>query len=239
MRRGMKILLAVAAVIALLTVTGVALLREVFVVRNVLIAGETSATDVELIRGTQIEMSSSIFRVDEAQMRRSLESSGRFALEGVEVEYPNTVILQVRERTRDAMVLNGGKILVMDSDGYVIEVCDTMPENSGVYVTGLDGTSYRIGSRFSAPEDKLTAMKIITEAVREQNAAMYVSELNLDNLMSMWMITRTGIRVELGDSDSMDQKILWLRSVVADLERRGETSGTLDVSGGNKADYRP
>lgn len=232
-------LLLGSCLLAVLTIAAVLLWRDVFVVRKVIIEGSLSVTDEEIIRTAQIDVGGSIHTVEQEKLKLNLESSGRFALDGVEIRYPSTLILHVRERTRDAMVLNGGKILVLDSDGYVIEVCSAVPENCGVYVTGLEGTSYRVGGRISAPEEKLAAMKAAVEAIRIQGAAMYVSELNVDDPLNLWITTRTGIRVELGDAQNMDGKILWLRSAVADLESRGEVKGTLDVSSGTKADYQP
>lgn len=237
-KRARSLLMGVC-LLALLTIAAVLLWRDVFVVRKVIIEGSLSVADEEIIRTAQIDIGGSIRAVEQEKLKLNLESSGRFVLEGVEVRYPSTLILHVRERTRDAMVLNGGKILVLDSDGFVIEVCGTMPENSGVYVTGLEGTSYRIGSRISAPVEKLTAMKAAVDAIRNQGAAIYVSELNVDDPLNLWITTRTGIRVELGDAQNMDGKILWLRSAVADLENRGEVKGTLDVSSGTKADFQP
>ena len=57
--------------------------------------------------------------------------------------------------------------------------------------------------------------------------------------MEITAIARSGVIVKLGDTDNMDEKIRWLRSAVSDLETRGETRGTLDVSSGTRADYRP
>ena len=37
---------------------------------------------------------------------------------------------------------------------------------------------------------------------------------------------------------NMQDKIAWMKGAVADLERRGEAGGTLDVRSGTKADYR-
>lgn len=232
-------LLLGACLLIMLTIVAVLLWRDVFVVRNVIVEGTLSVSDEDVIRAAQIDVGGSIYDVSGEKLKLNLEASGKFAMEGVEIRYPGTVILHVRERTRDAMALNGGKILVLDADGYVIEICNAVPENSGVYVTGLETTSYRIGGRVSAPEEKLAAMKAVTEAVRTQNAAVYVSELNVDDPLNLWITTRTGIRVELGDAQSMQGKILWMCSAVADLERRGEVRGTLDVSSGTKADYRP
>lgn len=242
MRRKRKnpggLLIFIAAVIILAAVT-VMVYRWVYVVRNVVIQGAVSVSDEEIIRASRIEMGGPIRSVDPEQLRKDLESGGKLALDGVEVQYPNTVLLTVRERSKDATVLNGGRILVLDADGYVIEVHSSFPENSGVYITGLDATNYRIGGRITAPKEQLEAMGVVLKALKEQGASIYVSELNVADPMKLWITSRTGLRIELGDISEMPQKALWLRSAVADLESRGETKGTLDVSSGTKADYKP
>ena len=161
------------------------------------------------------------------------------AVEDVKIQKPSTVILKVRQRTRDALTLNGGHILVMDSDGYVIDNPTEMPESGGIYITGLDVTSYKIGKKINAPENKLSAMKTVLESIRKMDAAAYVSEINLGDLMQLSIVTRYGVVVKLGDTGNMDEKIRWMRSAVADLESRGETRGTLDVSSSTRADYQP
>ena len=122
---------------------------------------------------------------------------------------------------------------------YVIEICNTLPENSGLYVRGLTCTDYSVGKRLNAPEEQLEAMRAVLEAVRSQNAGKYLSELNVSDANRLWMVSRTGIRVELGDSAQMEDKLRWACSAIADLENRGETLGTLDVSSAMRADFMP
>lgn len=227
------ILTAVAIVAVLIGVT----LAKLFVVRSVVVEGVEESQQEEIIRAANLEFGESIFSVDEDAVRRSLESTGAYALDAVRVQKPDTVILEVRARTRDAVTLNGGKYLVMDSDGYVIESLSTLPEDGIVYVYGLNATSYRIGGRISAPEERLSAMSAVLEAIRAQSAVGLASDLDVEDPSALTLTTRTGLRVELGDSDNMESKILWMKSAVTDLEARGETQGTLDVSSGTKADY--
>jgi len=108
-----------------------------------------------------------------------------------------------------------------------------------VYIYGLNATEYRIGSRIDAPEENLAAMKAVLDSIRTHNAGQYVSDLTVSDPKNMTITTRTGIRVKLGDSGNMDNKIKWMYSAVGDLESRGEIRGTLDVSSGTKADYMP
>lgn len=231
-------LLTLASLVIIGVIAGLAW-RKVFVVRNIVIEGNTEVSQEEIIREAQVEMGGHITRVDAGTLKTNLESGGVYALDGVKTKLPNTVILSVRRRTRDAVVRNGGKYLVLDSDGYVIESNPSMPEDGGVYVYGLDATSYRIGGRITAPEEKLQAMKTVLDSIRSQNAKQYVSDITVSDVDAMVITTRTGMRVKLGDAQNMENKILWMCSAVSDLESRGDTRGTLDVSSGTKADYTP
>lgn len=235
-RKIARMVVVVAAVLAI--VLGV-IWQKLFVVRQVVIEGDVQASQEEIVRAAKVEFGGHISRVNEDALRANLESGGSYALEGVRKRYPNTVILTVRQRTKDAVVVNGGQYLVLDSDGYVIEQHASMPENSGVYVYGLNATSYRIGSRITAPEDRLATMKTVLEAVRNVNAAQYISDIDISDSESLRITTRTGIVAQMGDLENLENKMRWLCSAVSDLEARGETHGTLDITSGDKADFKP
>ena len=230
--------LTLAALIIIGLIAGI-VWRKVFVVRNIVIEGSHEVSQEEIIRAAQVEMGGHITDVNAEELRVNLETGGIYALDDVRTKKPNTVILSVRKRTRDAVVRNGGKYLALDSVGYVIEANAAMPEDGGVYVYGLDATSYRIGGRITAPEEHLLSMKAVLDSIRSQNAAQYVSDLTVSDPDSMMITTRTGMRVKLGSRENMDDKILWMRMAVSDLESRGDTRGMLDVSSGTKADYKP
>lgn len=234
-----RIVLMVAAVAAVFAIVLGVIWQKLFVVRQVVIEGDVQVSQEEIVRAAKVEFGGHISRVNEGALRANLESGGSYALEGVRKKYPNTVILTVRQRTKDAVIVNGGQYLVLDSDGYVIEQHTSMPENSGVYVYGLNATSYRIGSRITAPEDRLAAMKTVLEAVRNANAAQYISDIDISDSEDLRITTRTGIVAQMGDLENLENKMLWLCSAVSDLEARGETRGTLDITSGDKADFKP
>lgn len=231
-------LLTLAAVAVLSIIFGV-VQHKVFVVRNVVIEGGDEISREDVIRASKIEFGGRMKRVDADAIRKNLESTGLYVLEGMGTKYPNTVILSVRQRTKDGVILNGGHYLTMDSDGYVIEAASSMPEEGGIYIYGLNVLGYRIGGRVMAEENALDAMKSVLDAARAQNARQYISDLNVADVRNLTLTTRTGIRVELGDQSNMNDKMLWLCSAVSDLEGRGNVRGTLDVSSGTKADYMP
>ena len=223
--------------LVLLALVALILFRYVFVVRNVEIAGNPSASYETVIRAARIGLGTSIFSVDEAEMRRGVNALGTIRLDGVEVRYPNTVILTVRERERKAMLLHMGEIRLLDEECCVVESVASVPNTDLIYINGMTVTNFLPGQPLQAKEGQVEAYCAIMQALDANGAAGYVSEIELGNVSELRLITRTGITVELGDASNMTNKIAWMRSAVADLVQRNEGGGTLDVRSGTKADY--
>ncbi len=236
--RRIKRLLLLMIVLVCAGILAVILMRGVFVLKNVIIEGTTSFSDNDIIRLGKFEFGQSIGKINADRVRENLESSGKLAVDSVTVEKPSTVRISVHERTGIALVLNGGRILLLDANGYVMESLTEAPD-SGIYVSGLEATSYKIGKRISAPAKKISAMQTMLEAIQSMNAQEYVSEINLSDLLQISVIARNGTIVKFGDVENMNDKVRWMRSAVADLENRGERGGTLDVSSATRADYQP
>ena len=224
-------------ILVALALTAFILFRQVFIVRTVEINGSRSIPDETLIRTARIELGSSIFAVDAEQMRRGVNALGTIALDGVEVRYPSTVILNVRERTQRAMLLHQGEIRLLDVECCLVDSVDSVPNTDLIYVNGMTVMSIARGEQLQAAKGQVEAYCSIMQAIDENAAYMYVSEINLSDVSNLQLITRTGITVELGDDTNMMNKIAFARSAVADLEQRNEGGGILDVRGGNKADY--
>ncbi len=174
-------------------------------------------------------------------MRLDVESDGRVAFVGLEKRLPNRVVLTVRPRSLDALVLlaGAGRVLVLDSDGYVAQVTERLPDAVIPYVTGLRTQSYMLGRQLDTADGRCASMKAVLEALKANGATAYASELNVADSADLRIITRKGTTVLLGDAGDMARKIAWMAGALADLEARGENGGTLDVSSGTKADYRP
>ena len=225
-------LLPVAALILWLVLS-----NHVFVVRNVEVAGAGSVSVQDVVRLSGIRLGGRLKAIDRSKVQTSVESTGRLAFVDVKAKYPTTVVLTVRERSQDALILQAGKVLVLDSDGYVVSVSDRLPETSMPYVTGLRPSYYQLGHRLDVRDGQLQAMKSVLEALKAQGATGYVSELSLEYVKDIRIVTRTGMTVLLGDAENMNNKVVWMAGALRDLESRGETLGRLDVSSGSKADF--
>lgn len=215
------------------------LFNFVFLIRDVEVVGARSLTPQDVVRLSGIRLGSRMGSANLELIRSGVESSGTLALVDVQKRYPSTLVLTVRERTRDAVTLQAGKILVLDSDGYVVSAGDSMPAESVPYVTGLKPSTYRIGMRLNAADAALDAMKIVLETMKSLGVTGYASEISVEDVKAIVIFTRKGTTVLLGDTEHMTAKITWMARALEDLESRGESLGRLDVSSGRRGDFLP
>lgn len=229
--------------LAAIAVLGVALwlllANVVFVVRGVQVegAGEIPASDVLRLSG--IRLGSPMGRVKVEEVKHDVEGDGRLAFVSLEKRYPSQLLLTVRPRSHDAVMLQGGWTLVLDSDGYVAGIVERIPEGQMPYVSGLRASYYQLGRQLDTADGRVAAMGVILEALKARGAMGYASEISVENLEDLRIISRTGVTVLLGSAENMSDKIAWMAGALADLEARGERGGKLDVVSGTKADYIP
>lgn len=232
-------LIAVAVVLA--GALWLLLANAVFVVRDIQVVGAGDIPEADVRHLSGIRLGARMGSLNAEQIHLDVESDGRVAFVSLEKRLPNRVVLTVRPRTLDALVLlaGAGRVLVLDSDAYVARVTDRLPDSAIPYVTGLRTQSYMLGRQLDTADGRCASMKAVVEALKANGATAYASELNVTDSADLRIITRKGTTVLLGDAEDMERKIAWMAGALADLEARGENGGMLDVSSGTKADYRP
>lgn len=236
-RRG-NLIKAIAAV-ALVCAIAFVLLRFVFVVRSVDVIGVPAEKAPEIVRAANLRFGESIFGTDSAEIAAGIAGTGNYYAVEINRSLPNRLKITVQERKGVAMTLFMQSILILDADGYVISACDSVPDMDLTYVSDLKPGGYKIGSVVQADADRLENMRAVLHAIEENGAAAYISELNVADSRAIKIISRTRTNVNLGARENMTMKLRWMVSALADLESRGESYGTLDVSSGKSADYRP
>ena len=67
-----------------------------------------------------------------------------------------------------------------------------------------------------------------------------ISEINVASLDDLYLVTRDGLIIRLGEKESLDAKIALVRAALAPLRAAYTVRGAvLDVSTGQMADFRP
>lgn len=233
---------AAIVVVLLAVVIGVALVllqRNVFVLRNVSVEGNTRYSQQQVLEMSGLRQGQSIFALDQKEIARSLQEGGLLILESVYINYPNTLILHVHERFPKAALSRNGLYILLDELNIVLEIAGSLDPTLQIpVVTGMDAIrddpGIELGVRIPA---QLASMNEVLKELELQMVTARVSELNVTNLDNLYLVTKEGLIVNLGDSEQMEVKIGMMRAALDELKNRGMYSGTLDVSIPYTADY--
>lgn len=212
--------------------------NSVFTIKDVRISGESGMDDTDVVRLAQVDFGGRMRGVDIADIKRNIELTGTLKCVSVETERPSTIIITVERRQGRMVTDYGGNIALLDGDGYVISTTREIPEGEHLYVTGLSPSSAAPGRQIGADHDRIDAMCAVLRGIDAAGCGEYVSELNVESTDGIYLYSRTGIQVMLGDHENIESKLIWMKYALMDLESRGETSGKLDVTSGTQADYR-
>ena len=237
MRRGIRVALWALAVLILLSGLIFWLWSCAFVLRSVVVQG--GSLDAEtIIAAAGVARGESVFSLDEAAVRSGVDALGTVCLEEYELRLPDKLVLRVRDREPAAMLPHDEKLLLIDGDGYSIELVEDAPDTDLLYLSGVEVADFYTGQVVEDGEGRMALCRRIVAALDEMHAAMYVSEIDLRDPSAPRIITRSGILAEL-DADALEAELGLMKSAVADLEARGARGGRLCIESGSRADYSP
>lgn len=239
MRRGTRILIAVA-IVALLAATALGIAyRKVMVIKNIEVAGVDDATAQKVRYLSGLKLGQSIFDVDSRQIAINLRADGYIKLCDVAVERPDTVRISVAMRTPAAALQHLGFSYLVDGELSVLESSNGQTDFGVPLIKGASMQQTPVGMTLNMDiRQRELAMELL-EAIYGAGLGELVSEINIADTQNLTLTTRTGQVYRLGDRTNMATKLSLVAPVDAQLSAEGREPGTVDVSGGKYADYIP
>ena len=230
-----RFLVMMAAVAAL----AVLIRGQIFAVREIVVTGNSMRSDAEIAGLSGIRLGMNILNVNKEAVERNISADNYVELLEVRTELPDTVILEVRERTASAAVNCAGVIMLTDQNGFILERLTNLPRTNGIIV--VSGMNVIIGAQGRTIESgtagQLEIMSRVLGAICENGVQHLISELNVSDPDNLYLVSQTGIQVLLGDEEKLGDKLVWMQAVLEKLTQNGVMRGVLDVSSGKNATY--
>ena len=229
-------------IVAVIAAVGYVIYGAVFRVRSVTVEGIRAISQEEVIRLSGISMGMNIFSINDEQVEAGIESNRYLSFVCVDKQLPDKVIVQVRERTPATLVTYCGIAYTLDNRGMVLEES----QNTGVKpdhlvtVSGLNIRRCMVGETVQLHSDR--QMGVYTELLVElkvMSALDEVSELDLSDMDNLFLVSRDGYTVRLGNTDSLHAKLRAMILTRDHLNATGHIGGTIDVSTPVNPTYTP
>ncbi|MDO5328145.1 MAG: FtsQ-type POTRA domain-containing protein [Clostridia bacterium] len=243
-------IISVVAVLVLILAILVILNESLLKIHNIAVVGNQRVTWNEVIEAAGLKRTTGYFTVNEADIAAGIESNRYLIFERLEKHFPDSLTLYVRERVPRVYVSEMGAVYALDDEGMVLErkeqgqngedLFKTAANESMIVVTGLKPKDLRVGHVMTAGStNHMNAYRELLTELKLQGFSGQVSELNITDPDSLYLVTTDGYTAHLGDLSNLRAKIGTVRAVVAKLREMEKKGGMLEASKPGEAIYTP
>ena len=231
-------LFTMIAMVVLIFAILVILNETMLQIRNIAVIGNEYFSWSDVVEAAGLNHPTSYFTLDEQTVARNINSNRYLVLVHMEKEFPNSVTLYVRERTPIARVQEMEVDYILDEEGMVLEIFATEEEKKSMagkydglmFITGLKPKEMRRGQIMQPGSSAQTeAFKALIQEVILQGITSEISELNITDPESLYLITTDKFTAHLGTVENLRAKIGTVRAVVTYLRGEGSSGGMLEA----------
>ena len=155
-------------------------------------------------------------------------------------DFPHTVHVRVIERTPAFLTKFQGEYLLVDSEGYVLEVFSDEEKPAYPTVEGLQVESYKTGKslKSQSTSGKLElAIKICNLMQQSEFLEGYIDIIDITNENAIWMFASPSLSVKFGDDSDLAMKISTLKGIFQS-GYNGDSQGTVDFTSGKNPIFK-
>ena len=239
MRRSVASALVLFIVLALVAVAGLGG-YEYLKVSVIEVSGAEYFSRDEITSLAGIPPDVNIFLLDESKIRENINQDPRVQFESLERVLPDKIILHVQERLSACVTKYTNSYLLLDKDGFVLEIAEDDAPGGYPLVVGLGISGVSVGDRLEVTDVyQLNLLRDLITSINASDLKAAVNKIDLSEPANLTMDIAPGFTIKLGDNSNIHNKLNWAISVVPELLGRGITSGVVDVSSGQSAVYMP
>ncbi len=192
-------------------------------IREIAVRGVKELTEKDILALAKITPQANILAVNADAVARRIRTNPWIRAVYIGREFPDRLVVEVRERTPVALVKQAGTFYLMDADGFVFKKLSRGDDVDLAIVTGVDVKAP------TQPALVLQALKLLQALGAEAHESLgTISEISVDEVFGLSILTDRGLHLKLG-RDNFEGKIRRLDVVLADLEKRGLKDGRLFV----------
>ena len=233
-RRGSHVIALVLGVAVLLMGVAVLFASPLFSVQEIRVAGNSRVSSEEIIRLSGLTVGMNRFSLNADQVMNRVEGNHFLICELVHMPEWNTVEIRVREREVVAVIDYNGLMYFADNRGMILQEFSRrgdIPMTDKILVVGLNIRRCDVGRTvtLSDPEQLDVYNEILVE-LKVMSALDMIEELDMSTMESIFLTTRDGYSVRLGNGTDIHRKLRAMLLTLDALRNGGYGVGSIDVS---------
>jgi cell division protein FtsQ len=192
---------------------------EFFYVDYIFVEGNNSLSYDQIVNSSMIDIRENIFRIKLSDSRKKIEEMPYIRKAYVKRKLPNKIYITVEEREVAYQFKILSTIVLLDKEGYVLELTEEQVENIPLF-SGFDLGEIELGKSIFVNNSNEELSVFFNDDII-LNTLKNVSILNYDSLKDNVNIDLiNGIGVAFGPLDNVKYKMKLLDKILMDIEKK-------------------
>ena len=210
---------------------------ELFETKNIEIVGNTVINDDEIIKKLDIKVDKNIFMYNTNKMINKLKDNPYIEDVKIKRTLPSGLKITIKEKEVYAILRDGKDYCYIDNQANFIEQIKDIEKDDIVKVD----VAYIIEDnniKFKDKEEKDTLIKLL-DAIKECNLSKKINEINFEKSDIINIYTNDNIQIKLNKDNNIKYNISRSSAIMADLQKKSNNKGIVDLTYQNYAIYTP
>jgi len=213
---------------------------HVFSIEKITILGNKEFVYNDLLKLSGVSSDQNILMLDKELMQKRIESNPKIEVISISRNFPDEVVITVREREIVAFIEYLTLCVMIGKDGVAIETREPQHTYENIRVRGLDVKGFVLGDELLVENVySLDALKSVLTEINEQGLKDGISEISVSDINDIRIISDEGLNVRLGQAVEVGMKLRWMKTEQFNQLETGEVQGELDLSVHTQAVFIP
>jgi cell division protein FtsQ len=227
------IIIAVVLVIAAVLISW-----DKFTVREIEVDGLEKVSYLEVVHLSGIEYMSNIFSIDLKDVEESIEQNPILDVIDSKRKLPDTIEITVAERHPAAEIRAGDNYVVVSSGLIALGAHEASAAPGSAEVIGTQAESYVLGQEVTLlKEIHSRKLKQLLAALEETGTSELIKTIDISFTENIKLFSGAGYEIQIGSTDNIENKCLWIKTMIPKLLEEGRQGGTLFITNVNTAHY--
>lgn len=207
---------------------------------HILVSGNKTIPVSEIIALSGIKAGTHFLELDRESAKQAIEQNPYLDVQSIDFVFPDTVMINVHERTVTAVIRQLERAVCLDIEGRVLDIIAPSDVTGILVVKGVAVTGATLNQTIALVDDyQLQVLKQLITALQNTNQYASYAEADLTYSVDIWLTTHEGMRVRLGQAVDLEAKLKKVADVAAQLYGKGISKGTLIATSAESVTYSP
>ncbi len=213
------------------------LMSPIFKVENVSVEGLVKLKAEDVMKASGVEKGCNLFSVSETEVRDKLIGLGRVTDVRIVRSLPDSIIIQVDERSECAYIKEKATYTGIDENGLILLTSSAIEEKVPV-IYGIQAKDSVKGQYVKIDSDNAPLLtdlvvRMLVE-LKNQGILSSIKSIDISNLKNIRMTLTTDTLVNMGedgdeDGNNIEYKIAYLKAILAELPE-SQAGGVIELA---------